>query len=160
MQRSNMEDSGGWKRYWYEQADVRQAAQTSRSPSGIVSQPPTIRQCCRPAGALQVVMPSILSHRESPGLGVRGRIGPTTDRDGPSGDLIHFTESVPEPGSRNGDRPVSPTTCEVSVRTRWPLRDVQPSIDSHDDLLPKAGKIVLFIAAAAVIVYINLGSIW
>lgn len=97
MQRSNMEDSGGWKRYWYEQADVRQAAQTSRSPSGIVSQPPTFRQCCRPAGALQVVMPSILSHRESPGLGVRGRIGPTTDRDGPSGDLIHFTESVPEP---------------------------------------------------------------
>jgi hypothetical protein len=66
MHRSNMEDSGGWNRYWYEQTGVPQAAQIRRSPSETVSQVPTLRQCCRPAGALQVVMPSILSHSKSP----------------------------------------------------------------------------------------------
>lgn len=67
MQRSNMEHSGGWKRYWYERTGVPQSAHFRRSPSDTASQPPTFRQCCRPAGALQVVMPSIISHSGSSG---------------------------------------------------------------------------------------------
>jgi hypothetical protein len=76
MHRSNMEDSGGWNRYWYERTGVPQAAQTRRSPSKTVSQVPTLHQCCRPAGALQVVMPSILSHSESPSTAVPAKAGP------------------------------------------------------------------------------------
>lgn len=73
MHRSNMEDSGGWNRYWYERTGIPQAAQIRRSPSATVSQVPTLRQCCRPPGALQVVMPGILSHRESLGTAVPAR---------------------------------------------------------------------------------------
>lgn len=75
MHRSNMEDSGGWSRYWYEQTGVPQAAQIRRSPSETVSQVPTLHQCCRPASAPQVVMPSILSHSESPSTAVPVKAG-------------------------------------------------------------------------------------
>lgn len=71
MHRSNMEDSDGWKRYWYQRTGVPQAAQIRRSTSETVSQVQTLRQCCRPAGALQVVMSSIPSHSESPGTRIK-----------------------------------------------------------------------------------------
>lgn len=62
MQRSNMADSGGWKRYLYERTGVRQSAQTRRSPSATVSQVATFRQLSRSLCALQVVMPAIVPH--------------------------------------------------------------------------------------------------
>lgn len=83
MHRSNMEDSGGWSRYWYEQTGVPQAAQIRRSPSETVSQVPTLHQCCRPAGALQVVMPSILCHSESPSTAVPAKAGRSRRKPGP-----------------------------------------------------------------------------
>lgn len=62
MQRSNMADSGGWKRYLYERTGVRHSAQTRRSPSATVSQVATLRQISRSLCALQVVMPTIVPH--------------------------------------------------------------------------------------------------
>ena len=58
-------------------ADGRPAGGTDPAvPSKTVSQVPTLRQCCRPAGALQVVMPGIPSHSESPGTAVPAKLGP------------------------------------------------------------------------------------
>lgn len=84
MHRSNMEDSGGWNRYWYERTGVPQAAQIRRSPSETVSQVPILRQCCRPIGALQVVMPSILSRSESLGTAVPAKRPPGSKKRRPA----------------------------------------------------------------------------
>lgn len=65
-------------------ADGRSAAaQSRRSPSETVSQVPTLHQCCRPAGALQVVMPSILCHSESPSTAVPAKAGRSRRKPGP-----------------------------------------------------------------------------
>lgn len=128
MHRSNIEDSGGWKRYWYEQTGVPQSAQTRRSPSETVSQLPTFRQCCRLAGALQVVMPSILAHRDPTSTASEQDSNQlTTDRNRL---LVAFTESVPEPFSPVADTPSAPSrqeresaacggvTCQCWIRSR------------------------------------------